>query len=333
MEKFEDTKLDLTSTAIEEKDGKFYFIGEALTQDYECEKGLQVISKKLINRDFTWRHRHPIEEKHKENHIYGIVRDSWLEGKLMVKTELYNHTEDHRNLIKDIQLRDLVKDPLSLSMHYRTYFNEKGEKIHYDVFELAGTPFPHCKKCNILNGVMKMEEKKIEKIENEEEEAEIVELEKALEAIKGFEEQLNSKTKAYEDLKVKVEKLESEITIKDKELEEKEQNKKTLEDRVLELENKIDFLSTKKPILDKLLEADSDIDEAQASWLKEQSVSYIEARLEKAVKKAESQIQIKEIRETAEDAKLEKDKEEEKLEKVTFEKFTRDIGPINKSRN
>jgi len=319
MEKnFRDKKLDLASVTIEEKDGKFYFIGEALTKDYECEDGLKVISEKLINKHFTWRHRHPIQKEHKENHVYGIVEDSWVGEKLMVNTRLYDHTEDHRNLIKDIQLRDLVKNPLSLSMHYRTYFNEKGDIKHYDVFELAGTPYPHCKKCNILSGVRKMEDEK-PKIENKEEEAELEEdALKALETIKGLEKELNSKTKAYEELESKVNKLESEI-------EEKAQKEKTLDDRVLELENKIDYLSTKKPILDKLLEADSDIDKNQAEWIRTQDVSYIEKRLEDAVKKSESQIIVQTTEETAEEAQLEIEEEDKKLE-VTFDQFTSQIG-------
>ena len=130
----------------------------------------------------------------------------------------------------------------------------------------------------------------------------------------------------------KVKKLESDVSIKDKELEDKENKEKTLEDRVLELEGKIDFLSTKKPILDKLLEADSDIDKNQVEWLKAQELSYIEGRLEKAVKKAESQIVVKEIDQTAEEAKLEKEEEEKKLEKVSFETFTSQIG-FKKERN
>ena len=318
MENFRDKKLDFTSTTLEEQDGKLYFIGEALTQDYECEDGLKVLAKKLINRDYTWRHRHPIQKEHKENHVYGIVEDAWVDDKLMVKTLLYNHTEDHRKLIKDIQLRDLVNDPLSLSMHYRTYFNEKGDIKHYDVFELAGTPYPHCKQCTILSGVRKMEDEK-PKIENKEEEAELEEKAlKALETIKGLETELNSKSKAYEELKSKVSKLEKDIEDKDKQ-------EKTLEDRVLELEGKIDFLSVKKPILDKLLEADSDIDEKQVVWLKTQEVSYIEERLEEAVKKAESQIIVQTTEETAEEAQLEKEEEDKKLE-VTFDQFISQVG-------
>ena len=319
MENFRDKKLDLTSVAIEEQDGKVYFIGEALTQDYECEDGLKALAGKTVNKHFTWRHRHPIQKEHKENHVYGIVEDAWVDDKLMVKTRLYDHTEDHRKLIKDIQLRDLVNDPLSLSMHYRTYFNEKGDIKHYDVFELAGTPYPHCKQCNIISGVRKMENEKPDKIENKEEEAELEEKAlKALETIKGLEAELNSKSKAYEKLETKVNKLEEDLEAKDT-------KEKTLEDRVLELEGKIDFLSTKKPILDKLLEADSDIDKNQAEWIKTQSVKYIQTRLEDAVKKSESQIIVQTTEETAEDVQLEQKEEDKKLES-TFEQFTSQIG-------
>jgi DNA repair exonuclease SbcCD ATPase subunit len=321
MEKFEDHKIDLLFEAIEVEEDKVYFIGEALTQDYECEEGLTSLSKKLINKDFTWRHRHPLQKEHKENHVYGVVRDSWVKDKLMVKVQMYDHTEDHRKYIEDIKLRDFVKEPLSLSMHYRTYFNEEGEKVHYDVFELAGTPYPHCKKCQILKtGVMKMEkDEKVEpeKTETKEEEAE---LSKALTKIEELEKELNSKTKTLEDLKTKSEKL-------DKELEEKE---KTLEERVLEFEAKIEFLENKKPILDKLLEADSDIDEKQVAWLKTESVDYLNKRLEEAQKRAESQIVVKELEETAEEVQAEGEEERQKIEDVSYEQF---ISQIKKTDN
>ena len=325
MEKFKDNKIELLLESLEEEDGKFYFVGEALTQDYECEDGLVVLSNKLINKDFTWRHRHPIQEEHKENHVYGVVVESWVKEKLMVKVQLYDHTEDHKNLIEDIKLRDFVKDPLSLSMHYRTYFNEKGEILHYDVFELAGTPYPHCKKCQILKtGVMKLEkdEKEIKKTKTKEEEAE---LSLALEKIEGLEKELNSKTKTLEEMESKLEKI-------DKELEEKDNKEKSLEQRVLEAESTIKFLETKKPILDKLLEADSTIDESQTAWLKTENVSYLKKRLEKALEKAKSQIVVTELGETAENAQAEKEKEEQEFEEVSYEKFVSQIKQVDNNR-
>jgi len=324
MENFIDNKIDLSLEKVVEEDGKFYFVGEALTLDYENEDGLKALSNKLVNKHFTWRHRHPLQEIHKENHVYGIVRDSSVEEKLMVKVEMYDHTEDHKKLIEDIKLRDFVNDPLSLSMHYRTYINKKGEKIHYDVFELGGTPYPHCTECQIIKtGVMKLEKnEEIKQTEIKEEEAK---LSKALEKIKELEKELDGKTKSFEELNCKFEKL-------DKELEKKEDKEKSLEDRVLELGEKIKFLETKKPILDKLLEADSSIDEKQAEWLKTENVSYLKNRLEEAIKKSESQIVVTELEETAEKAHADKEEEEQKIEEVSYEKFISQIRQIDSKR-
>ena len=323
MKNFIDNKIDLSLESLDERDGKFFFVGEALTEDYECEDGLKVISEKLINKHFTWRHRHPIQKVHKENHVYGIVRESSVKGKLMVGVEMYDHTEDHRKLIEDIKLRDFVKEPLSLSMHYRTYINGEGDKIHYDVFELAGTPYPHCKECQIIKtGVIKMEDEKIDQTETKEEEAE---LSKALEKIKELETELNSKTITLEELNSKFEKL-------DKELEDKGNKEKSLEDRVLELDEKIKFLETKKPILDKLLEADSTIDKKHAAWLKTEDVSYLEKKLEEALKRAESQIIVTDLEETAEKAKADMEKQDEEFEKVTYDQFTSQIGKVSEKR-
>ncbi len=325
MKDFIDNKIDLVMESLDEENGKFFIVGEALTQDYECEDGLAVISKKLINKHFTWRHRHPIQKEHKENHVYGIVADSWVKEKLMVKVVLHDHTEDHRKLIEDIQLRDFVEDPLSFSMHYRTYFNEEREKIHYDVFELAGTPYPHCKKCQILKtGVMKLEkDEKVIPKETKEDEGELV---GALKKIKELETELNSKTETLEGMKSKFEKM-------DKELEDKEIKEKSLEERVLESEKTIKFLETKKPILDKLLEADPNIDERQEAWLKTESVSYLKQKLEEAEKRAESQIIVTELEETAGKAQADKDKEEEKFKEVTYEQFISQAKKTDNGRN
>lgn len=325
MENFIDNKIDLSLEKIVEEDGKFYFVGEALTLDYEDKDGLKILSDKLVNKHFTWRHRHPLQEIHKENHVYGIVRDSSVGEKLMVKVEMYDHTEDHEKLIEDIKLRDFVSDPLSLSMHYRTYFNEEGEKMHYDVFELAGTPFPHCKECQIIKtGVMKLEKK--EEIKQTKIKEEEVKLSKTLEKIKELEKELDSKTKSFEELNCKFEKL-------DKELEKKENKEKSLEDRLLELESTIKFLETKKPILDKLLEADSSIDEKQSEWLKTENVSYLKNRLEEALKKAESQIIVTELEETAGKAHIDKEEEEKKVKEVSYEQFISQIRQIDNKRN
>jgi hypothetical protein len=173
----------------------------------------------------------------------------------------------------------------------------------------------------------KQEEIKVdEKLEDEEG------LSAAVKRIEELEKELNNKTKILEEMKVQVKKFEDELSFKDKALEEKEHKEKSLEDRVLELETKITFLNEKKPILDKLLEADKSIDERQAKWLETQDVDYLTHKYEKAVENSKSQIVVKELEETAEEAKDKKIKEEQQIEKVSYEQFISQIG-FKKERN
>ena len=320
-----DFKLEETST----KDGKFYFIGKALSKDFECEEGLKRLEKDVIRAPFVWRHKHPIQKGNKQHHIYGRIVDAWVKDYLYVKGEIYNHTTDHIALIDLMQERAKVDDPLSLSMHYRTYENEKGIKIHYDVFEVSGTPFPACKDCQTIQNfklekVNKMTDEEIENVEEiEDTEAEDDKVAKALEKIKELEEQLNSKTQTLEDLNVKVAKLEEDISIKDKELEDKEEVAKTLEDRVLELEQKADLLE-KKPFLDRIAEAKS-IDDRELEFYKDQDIKYLEAKAVEAEKEAKSKVVTKTLEETAEDATAD-DSEGDVEDKVSFDKFVSQLG-------
>jgi len=317
-----DFQLEETST----EDGKFYFIGKALSRDFECEAGLQRLQVDVKRAPFVWRHKHPIQKGNKQHHIYGKIVDAWVDDHLYVKGEVYNHTADHLALIDLMKEREKVGDPLSLSMHYRTYSNEEGKKIHYDVFEISGTPFPACKTCKtIKNFVMEeMTNDKIDKEEIEETEAEEDEdLSKALAKIKELEEQLNGKTQKLEDLNVKVAKLEEEITVKDKALEDKEEVAKTLEERVLELEQKADLLE-KKPFLDRI-ESAKKIDDRELEFYKNQDIKYLKKKADEAEEEAKSQVVTQTLEETAEEAQAD-DSEGAEEDKVSFEKFVSHLG-------
>jgi len=63
--------------------------------------------------------------------------------------------------------------------------------------------------------------------------------------------------------------------------------------------------------------------------LKTESVSYLRKRLEQALKQAESQIVVTTIQETAEKAQVDKKKEEEQIEEVSYEMFTSHIGKVD----
>jgi len=328
--------MDFNLESIEEKEGKFYFTAKSLSKNFECEDGLKRLARASLNKHLVWRHRHPIEHQHKENHVYGRVVEAQLEDGFIVSTyEVYNHTEDHLAFIEILKERDKLGDPLGISMHYRRYYNLKNEIIHYDVFEHSGTPFPACEACKTIEiGVKTMtNEKKLDK-EIKEPEDEVKEEDTDTEILKKITElegMLNDKTEKLEEYKGKIESLELEMKKKSEEIDTKNEETKTVEERVLELETEISYLK-KKPILDKLLELVK-IDDNQLAWLKTQKKEYLTGRYEKAKLEAESKPHTQTLDESA-DANITKtDEEFEEKEgdvKQTFEKFTKYLN-INKT--
>ena len=131
-----------------EEDGKFYFTAVSLDNNFECEDGRKILSKKSIGKPYIWRHKHPIQSGEEESHIYGEVVNSEINDKGFIesKYEVYDHTVDHIAIREAIKERQKIGKPLGVSMRYRKYYI--GDKIlHYDVFEHSGTPFPKCINC------------------------------------------------------------------------------------------------------------------------------------------------------------------------------------------
>lgn len=328
--------MDFTLESIEEKEGKFYFTAKSLSKNFECEDGLKRLAGASLNKHLVWRHRHPIEHQHKENHVYGRVVEARLEDGFIVSTyEVYNHTEDHLAFIEILKERDKLGDPLGISMHYRRYYNMVNEIIHYDVFEHSGTPFPACEACKTIDiGVKTMvNEKKLDK-EVKEPEDKVKEEDTDTEILKKITElegMLNDKTEKLEEYKGKIESLELEMKKKSEEIDTKNEETKTVEERVLELETEISYLK-KKPMLDKLLELVK-IDDNQLAWLKTQNKEYLTGRYEKAKIEAESKPHTQTLDESADNNINKTDEEFEEKEgdvKQTFEKFTKYLN-INKN--
>jgi len=329
--------IDFNLETIEEKDGKFFFTARSLSKDFECEDGLKRLARASINKDLIWRHRHPLDPTHKDNHVYGRVHESKLEdGYIVTIYEAYTHTPDHLAFIEIIKERFKVGDPLGISMHYRRYYNTINEIIHYDVFEHSGTPIPACLTCKTIEMEMnkmvdKINEKKVEeKIEDEVKEDPDLEIIKKIEELEGL---LNDKTEKLEEYKGKIESLELEMKKKSEEIEEQNQDSKSVEERVLELESEISYLK-KKPVLDKLLEL-ATIDKNQLEWLKTQKKEYILERFEEAKKEAESKPHVQTIDESADKNITKTDEEFEEKEgdvKVTFDQFTKYLNKNNNKK-
>ena len=321
-----DCKLE----SVHETDGKFLFTATSLDNNFECEKGRAILAKKSVGKPYIWRHQHPIQKGNEEIHIFGEIVASGINDKGFIEStyEIYGHTEDHLSLRKIIKDRQDIGEPLGVSMRYRKYFI--GDKIlHYDVFEHSGTPFPACNNCknikigveNLTNEGDKTEEEK--KLEDE------FDFEESIKKIKELEEGLNSKTNILEDLQKQVDAYKKEIGTRDKELEEKLEKEKTLEDKILDLTKQVEYLG-KKPIIDKILEV-KDLDEKELEFYKTQEEDYLLEKYEDFKKQAESKIQVKDQDQTAEEAK---DKSDEELSKKepSFEEFTKFIRLKNKEK-
>ena len=316
---------DYRLESIQEDSDKFYFTATSLDNNFECEKGRAILSKKSIGKAYIWRHQHPIQDGNEDTHIYGEVVNSRINDKGFIesKYEVYGHTEDHLALREDIKERQKVGKPLGVSMRYRKYY--VGDKIlHWDVFEHSGTPFPKCEKCKNIDfiGEKRMPDKEEDKNKDKEKVLEEKDLDESIKKIAELENKLTSRTKIFEEMKSTVETLETELKDKIDELEKTEKTEKTLEEQVLDLKNEVIYL-IKKPLIDKCLEVKK-LDNRELEFLKAQDEKYLNKKLEQWTEESESKIHIKSQEESAEDAKNKADEEFDKKE-PTMEKFTQHI--------
>lgn len=310
--------VDLALEKLEVKDKKVYIISKSLTKDFEPPEVLEMLAEASKNKHYIWRHRHPIDPEHTNNHIYGDVINSWVEdGAIYSKYLIFDHTNDHKKYIELLMERDKIKDPLGLSMRYRKYFDKKRNVIHTDVFEHSGTPFPACEDCgNIKMGVIEMTNENKDKAgscpnkkgDEEMSEVEIKKLEESNKKIKELEALLNSKTEAFEKLEAEVKNIKKDKQVKDEELEKAKTETKSLEDTVNELEATVKYLM-KKPLIDRILELKPTLPEELIGWYKTQDEKFIESEIKRFEVELESKPQVKDIEESANenDVKVDKD--------------------------
>jgi hypothetical protein len=331
---------DLVLQEVQERNGKTYVIAESLNSRFEPIEGLEEIALRSKNKDWVWRHSHPLKNPIFE--IYGRVDDSWVDkqkGKLYTRYEIYDFDEERKNFKDLVNERIKIKKPLGISLQYRKFYIEKtNEAVHYDVFEHSGTPFPKCQECITISSEVKQmsldEKKKDEKIEDEKlEDEDITEMEESEKKIKELEDKLNAKINALEEYKSKVEKLEDDLKAKATSLAEESKKAKTLTERISELESKVDYLK-KKPILDKIKELKK-LDERLENFYKAQDEKYLGDVLKQFEAESQTKIQIKSHDESAKDSNKKLDEELEddgKKEKVTFDQFTRQLNLKKKNK-
>ncbi len=321
---------DYRLESIQEDDGKFYFTATSLDNNFECEVGRAILSKKSVGKAYIWRHQHPIQDGNEETHIYGEVIASRINDKGFIesKYEVYSHTEDHLILREDIKERQRIGKPLGVSMRYRKYY--VGDKIlHMDVFEHSGTPFPKCEQCTNIDFIGEKKVPDKEEIKENEKKLEVKDLDESIKKIGELENQLTSRTKIYEEMKSTVETLEAKLKEKSKKLEETTKAEQTLEEKVEDLKNEVIYL-IKKPIIDKILEVKK-LDKRELEFVKNQDEEYLNEKLEQWSKESEAKIHVKSQEQTAEEAKNKADEEFDKKE-PSMEKFTQHIKHKMKNR-
>jgi len=296
--------LEFLLENTEAHDDEFFFTAKSLTTDFAPQEALPLLAADSINKPLIWRHKHPIDPEYKKYPIFGKVVKSWVEENyILSKYEVYGHTPAHRRL--RLEIANSVKEnvPLKISMRFRLYTNEANKPIHCDVFEHSNTPNPVCTECKILDFTNE------EKIMPEEKEI--------LEQVKKLEESLEAKEKLLEGFKTKIETLEAQLIEKVDEVKTKDEElqcqKKSFEEKILELDSKLDYLD-KKPILDKIFEAEGKT--VLTEIYKEKSKKFLLDRLEE-VEKAAAAVKTQSLEQSAKEAK---EKEEKELEEVSVDK-------------
>ena len=322
---------DYRLESVEEAQGKFYFTATSLDNNFECEKGREILARKSIGKAYIWRHQHPLQKGNENTHIYGEVVESHIneKGFIQSKYEVYGHTQEHLDIREDIKERQRIGKPLGVSMRFRKYYI--GDQIlHYDVFEHSGTPFPKCVKCRNIDFIgeedkmpnKEEKDKNEEEQKEEEEELEDIDIQESLKKINDLEEKLNSRSSILEEFKSRIVTLEKERENADKKLEEAESSEKTLEEQIDELKLEVGYLK-KKPLIDSILESRK-LDDKELEFYKTQNKEYLEVKLEEFKKEADSKIHVTSQEESAEKAK-EKADEEFADKEPSMEKFTKHI--------
>jgi len=292
-----DFKIDLALEEFEEFEDTYTFTAKSITKDFVCEPGLERLAKDSPGKHLVWRHEHPVNPNYIENHIYGRVLESQAEdGHFISKYQGYKHTQAHKKVLEIIKKRNEIEQPLSISIRYRQYGPDE-KPIHFDIIEHSLTPTPACKECVILD------------IKNESEIMDEKELQKKLDEIAKLEDELTLKTKKLEQMESKIVSLEEAVETKEKELEGEKGEKKKLLDQMLEFTDKLNEqkkmidslneglrLKEIEPLISKLIELDGKNMEslyrmkAKASLAKDEEFEETKKFFEGRIKERESEI-------------------------------------------
>ena len=321
-QEFEINKLEDKSSVPELirkhlKEGDMLLSAYTLNTDFLPTKWLVELAKDSYNQRVVWRHKDP----EMGGRFYGRnIGNEVIEhdGKDTIKSHyrIFGGPEDSWNdkLQKYVKLKLEAGEPAGISKGFIVNRCPKnGEITRVFALEDSITYKPKCKAC-ITTEVFQMEDK--DKLEKQ---MEIKQLQDELNSAKL---QLEERESAFDEMKLKIEKFEADLEAKDEE-------KKSVEDKLIDVSNTLKKLEAKlvdqerAPYIAKLEE----LEKTKGSMLvfgimKDRKITEIEERIEE-LKKLENGTQVvtKTLKQEAKEAN-ESDDDDEKPKDVGIKAFS-----------
>lgn len=247
FEMLEDTSKVPDHIMAKLKAGEQLAIAETLNTNFLPVKWLKVLAEDSENQRILWRHKDP-ENPKLRGHVYGRVIEEQVVpyGEDKYKIKSYNRIFDGPDGSPQMDLQEYMRTakPKDKSWSKGFIVNRDKNGDIYRVFALENsvTFKPACKRCKTQE-VIQMESK-------EEYELRIKELQTKL---NDAHLQLESKDKALTDLESRVGKIDTLLASKDDEKLSLEDKVIGLMDQIKSFESKFEFMQV-KPILDQLRE-------------------------------------------------------------------------------
>lgn len=305
------------------KPGEQLAIAETLNTNFLPKDWLEILAEDSKNQRVLWRHKDP-ENPKVRGHVYGRVIEEnvvpYDEEKYKIKS--YNRIFDGPEGSPQMDLQEYLRTAKPKDSGWSKGFivnrNKNGDIYRVFALENSVTFKPACKRCKTQE-VIQMESK-------EEYENKIKELQTKLNDAKL---QLEAKDKSLNDLEQRVGKIDTLLASKDDE-------KLSLEDRVIGLMDKLNSFESKfeylkvKPILDQLRELeDPEVFKFYEDG-KSREEKWLLVRLEKKKKELAGAAASVETKTLDEETKEQLEKDDDKPKKLGLEVFRNNPALLKK---
>lgn len=304
------------------KPGEQLAIAETLNTNFLPVKWLKVLAEDSENQRVLWRHKDP-ENPNLRGHVYGRVIEEVVVpyGEDKYKIKSYNRIFDGPDGSPQMDLQEYMRtakpEDKGWSKGFIVNRDKNGDIYRVFALENSVTFKPACKRCKTQE-VIQMESK-------EEYELRIKELQTKL---NDAHLQLESKDKALTDLESRVGKIDTLLASKDDEKLSLEDKVIGLMDQIKSFESKFEFMQV-KPILDQLRELeDPEVFKFYEDG-KSRDETWLRARLEQK-KKEKSGAAASVVTKTLDEESKEQNEKDDKPKKLGLEVFKNNPSLLKK---